>query len=83
MITKFIGMKEFRANISAYTERAKTMNIQFVILRKNVPVLEIKPIDEKKFVLEKLAKEIKKARSEVKKGKTFTQDEIMKEFGLL
>ncbi|MBI2638309.1 hypothetical protein HYW83_01825 [Candidatus Peregrinibacteria bacterium] len=83
MITKFVGMKEFRANISAYTEQAKTMDIHFVVLRKNVPVLEIKPIDEKRFVLQKFAKEIKKARTEIKKGKTFTQNEIMKEFGLL
>lgn len=83
MTTKFIGMKDFRANISSYTKQAKKMKIQFIILKKNIPVLEVKPIDEKTFALEKLAKEIAKARLEVKQGKTYTQNEIMKEFGLL
>lgn len=83
MTTKFIGMKDFRTNISSYTKQAKKMNIQFIVLKKNIPVLEVKPIDEKTFALEKLAKEITKARLEIKQGKTYTQEEIMKEFGLL
>lgn len=83
MTTQFIGLKDFRQNISGYTKKAKKMKIRFIILKKNVPVLEVKPIDEKEFTLEKLAAEIAEARAQVKAGKIYTQEEIMEELGLL
>ncbi|MBI5413325.1 hypothetical protein HZA42_03200 [Candidatus Peregrinibacteria bacterium] len=82
MTTKFIGMKEFRANIATYTKRAKELNVRFVIIKKNVPVLEVYPIDEKEFVLEKLKKDVAKAREQAMEGKVYTQKEILAEFGL-
>lgn len=83
MTTQFLGLKEFRQNLSTYTKKAKIKNIRFIILKKNVPVLEVKPLDEKQFTLEKLAMEIAEARKQVKQGKVYTQEQIMKEFGLL
>lgn len=83
MTTKFIGLKEFRQNLASFTKQAKTKNIRFIILKKNIPVLEVRGLDEKEFTLENLAKEVKKARNEVKTGKTYSQKQIMKEFGLL
>ena len=82
MTTKFIGLKEFRQNLAGYTKEAKQKNIRFIILKKNVPVLEVKALDEKEFTLEKLAAEIADARKQVKEGKVYTQEQIMKEFGL-
>lgn len=82
MTTKFVGLKEFRQNLASYTLAAKAKNIRFIILKKNVPVLEVKPVDEKEFILKHLEKEIKKARSQVKKGEVYTQEEIMDELGL-
>lgn len=83
MTTQFVGLKEFRDNISGYTKKAKKMKIRFIILKKNVPVLEVKPIDEKEITLEKLAAEISEAREQIKAGKVYTQEEIMEELGLL
>jgi len=83
MTTKLIGMKEFRANISAITKKARKGDIRFIVLRKNVPVLDVRAIDEKTFAFEKLAAEIKEAREQVKRGEVYTQEEIMKEFGLI
>ena len=83
MTTKLIGLKEFRQNIAQCTVDAKTKNIRFIVLKKNVPVLEVRTIDEKTFALEKLSAEIEQARQQVKKGKTYTQKEVMKEFGIL
>lgn len=83
MITKLIGLKEFRQNLASYTKKAKTHNMRYIILRKNVPVLEVKSIDDKNFVLEKLENEIKIARKQIKKGKIYSQKKMMKEFGLL
>ena len=83
MTTKFIGMKEFRQNIASFAHEAKMKDIHFIVLRKNVPILEIRPIDEKQFAFEKLAGEIKKSRLQAKKGKVYTQAQIMKELGIL
>lgn len=83
MTTKLIGMKDFRQNLATYTKKAQKAQIRFIILKKNVPVLEVKPIDEKSFALEKLAEEIKEARAQYKRGEYFTQEEVMKKFGLL
>lgn len=83
MTTKFVGLKDFRQNLSSYTEEAKVKNIRFIVLRKNEPVLEVKPLNEKEFTFEKLAAEIAEAREDVKHGRVYTQEEIMREFGLL
>lgn len=83
MTTKLLGIKDFRQNLAGYAKTAKDKDICFIILRKNIPVLEVKSVDEKKFALEKLTREIKEAREQVKKGKIYSQEEIMQEFGLL
>lgn len=83
MTTKFIGMKDFRQNISSYTKKAKKMKIRFIIFKKNKPVLEVRPVDEKQIMMTKLEEEVAEARKQVKCGDTYTQEEIMKEFGLL
>lgn len=83
MTTKFVGMKDFRQNMSKYSKEAKTNNIRFVVLRKNVPILEINPIDEKDFAYLRLSEDIKKAEQQIEEGKFYSQEEVMKEFGLL
>lgn len=83
MTTKLIGMKEFRQNIAKYSRKAQKEKIRFIILRKNVPVLEVKTIDEKEFALERLKKEIAEAEDDIQHGRVYTQEEMMKKFGLL
>lgn len=81
MTTKFIGMREFRDHLAKYTKKAKK-GVRYVVLRKNVPVLEVKPIDEKQFAMERLSAEIEEAEQNIREGKFYTQEEILKEFGL-
>lgn len=83
MTIQFVGLKEFRQNLAHYTKKAKQKNTRYIVLRKNVPVLEIRAIDEKDFLLEKLSDEINLARKDVKKGNIRTQQDILKEFGVL
>ncbi|EKD78679.1 MAG: hypothetical protein ACD_41C00299G0004 [uncultured bacterium] len=83
MTTRLIGLKDFRQNLASYTKTAQQKNIRYVILKKNVPVLEIKPIKPADALFERLAMEIAEARQQVKRGKVYTEDQIMKEFGLL
>ncbi len=82
MTTKFIGLKEFRQNLAGYTRQAKIKHIRFIILKKNVPVLEVKALDEKEFTLEKLSLEIAEARKQVKEGKVYTHKQVIKMLGL-
>lgn len=82
MTTKLIGLKEFRQNIASFTNEARKKNIRFIVLKKNIPVLEVKAIDEKAFALEKMTTEIHEARQQVQQGKVYSQKEIMDEFGI-
>jgi hypothetical protein len=82
MTTKFIGLKDFRQNLAGYTKEAKLKNVRFIILKKNVPVLEVKALDEKEFTMEKLAAEIAVARQQVKEGKVYTHEQVVKMLGL-
>lgn len=82
MVTKFIGMREFRDNMAKYTKKMKK-GVRYVVLRKNVPVLEVKPIDEKQFAMERLSAELEAAEKNIREGKFYTQEEMMKQFGLL
>lgn len=83
MTTKFVGMKDFRQNMSQYTKEAKIKNIRIIVLNKNVPVLEVNPINEKEYAYLKLSKELEQSEEQIKKGKSYSQEEVMKEFGLL
>jgi hypothetical protein len=83
MTTKFVGIKDFRRNMSQYTAQANSKKIKFIVLKKNIPVLEINPIDEKDYAYSKLSKELEESEKQVKEGKIYTQEEVMTEFGLL
>lgn len=83
MTTQFIGLKDFRQNLATYTKKARAKQIRYVILKKNIPVLAVTPLDDKDATLEKLMADIATARQQVKRGQVHTQEEIMKEFGLL
>lgn len=83
MTTKFVGMKDFRQNMSKYAIQANKENVKFIVLKKNTPVLEINPIDQKEFAYVRLSKELDESEKQVKNGESFTQEEVMKEFGLL
>ncbi len=82
MTTKFIGMKEFRQHIAHYTHEAQTREIEFVVLKKNIPVLHVRRINEKEFALETLSKTIKKARTQARRGAVYPQEQLLKELGL-
>ena len=83
MITKLIGMKDFRQNMARYIKSSKKDGIEYVILKKNVPVAKVSPIDEKEFAMAKLHQEILAAEEEVKRGEVYSLEEVMKEFGML
>ncbi len=82
MNTKIIGLKEFRQNLSAYTKQVQSKKMRLIVLNKNIPLIEVKPVEEKEFILENLREEVAEARAEVKRGEVYTLDEIEKMLGL-
>ena len=82
MATLLVGLREFRANLTAYTKRIQKGNTKIIVLNKNKPVLEIRPIDEDEFILEKYADDIAEAREQVKRGETYSHEEVRKMLGI-
>lgn len=82
MITKLIGIREFRQNITNLQEKALKNNWRFVVLNRNQPVFKVEPLSKKDAVLEKLAFDIEEAREDIKKGRLYDAEEVRKELGL-
>jgi hypothetical protein len=82
MTTKFIGIKEFRQNISKIAKSSKKNNQRLVILNRNTPIFEVNPLSDKDLTLESLALGIKQGLSDVKVGRVYSQTQVESMFGL-
>jgi len=82
MVTKLIGIREFRQNITSLQKKALKNNWCFVVLNRNKPVFRVEPLSEKDATLEKLAIDIEEAREDVRKGRLYNAEEVRKELGL-
>jgi antitoxin (DNA-binding transcriptional repressor) of toxin-antitoxin stability system len=81
MTTKFIGIKDFRQNISDYIQRAQNSDTRFIVMNRNKPLFEIKPFAEDEY-LDSFVASVLKAEAEVQAGKFHTEKEVMKELGI-
>lgn len=81
MVTKFVGMKDFRDNMASYAKKSKK-GVKYIVLRKNIPVFELTPIDEKKFAMERLSAELEEAEKSIRDGKVYSHEEVIKMLGL-
>ncbi len=82
MTTKLIGLKKFRQNMAKYADEARRKKQRLIILKKNEPIFELKPLSKKDAALEKLTADINDALEDVKNGDVYSQEEIEKIFGL-
>ncbi len=82
MTTLFIGLKDFRQNISTYALNAQKKKIRYIVLKKNKPMFEVKPLTAKAFAMEQLHSELEEAREDVRKGKVYTYEQALKKLGL-
>ena len=79
MTTKIIGIKDFRAHISKYASQAQKGTVRYIVMNRNKPLFEIKPFIKNEG-LESIFAEIALAKEDIKKGKVYTQEDILKEF---
>lgn len=82
MTTQFIGMKELRQNIAKVAKRAQQKNERYIVLRKNKPVFELRPLSVKERKREEFIASIRTAEEDARAGRVYTQEEIEKKLGL-
>ena len=82
MITKLIGVREFRQNMASLYEKARKNNWRFVVLNRNQPMFKVEPLTKKDAIVEKLAHDIAEAREDVEKGRVYDFEDVCNELGL-
>lgn len=82
MTTQFVGVREFRQNLTQLYQKAQKKNLRYVVLNNNKPVFEVNPIIEKDVTLESLYARISHTRKQVARGKTHSLEAVEREFGL-
>ena len=82
MITKLIGVREFRQNMATLYTKARKNNLRYIILNRNQPIFRVEPLSKKDAIIEKLAQEIEEAREDVKKGRIYTAEQIRRDLKL-
>ena len=83
MTTKMIGVKEFRQNMARFSDEARRKNQRLIILRKNEPIFELKPLSKEDVILEKLIMDVDDALDDMKNNKIYSHQEIKSLFGLV
>jgi len=83
MTTKFVGMKELRQNMAKLTKQAQQKNERLIILRKNKPIFELRPLSKQDATLERLALDIQEGLEDAKAGRVYSHKEMKEYFGIL
>ncbi len=76
MTTKFIGIREFRQNLSHYVQRAQKTGERFIVMKRNKPLFELKPFSPDEDVNTLFAK-IMQAKQEVERGEVYSHEEVL------
>jgi hypothetical protein len=82
MTTRFIGIKEFRQNISKIALNSKKNNQRLIVLNRNTPIFEVNPLSGEDQTLESLALGIQQGLADAKAGRVYTQAQVEKMLGL-
>jgi PHD/YefM family antitoxin component YafN of YafNO toxin-antitoxin module len=77
MKTEFIGLKEFKQNITKYQALTAEGKVRLIVLKKNVPIMEVKMIDPEDYIYLNMKEEIEKSAKQIKNGEFFTHEEVL------
>lgn len=81
MVTKMVGVKDFRQNMAKYMASGSRYGWRYVVLSRNKPIGEVRPFSKKEATLEKLAADIAEARADVKAGRVRPMEEVFRSLG--
>jgi len=82
MTTKFIGVKELRQNMAKISTQARKKNERLIVLRKNKPLFELRPLSGQESLIESFRRDIEEARQDIRVGNVYTAAEAQKILGL-
>ncbi len=82
MTTKFIGLKELRQGMARITRDATKHRQRLIVLRKNTPLFELRPLSKADTALLSFDREIKEARASAKSGKLLSTQDVRQMLGL-
>jgi len=82
MITRFIGVREFRQNVAKLAMRSRNKNERLIVLRNNEPIFEVRPLSKKDATLEALLMSIREAEENAKAGRVYSIEDVEKMLGL-
>lgn len=78
MITRFIGVKEFRQHMTKLADQLKKKKERFIIFRKNEPLFELRPLSKEDVKREKFLQGIREAEEDIKTGRVYSIEEAKK-----
>ncbi len=82
MVTRFVGVKELRQNMAKVSEQMLKRGERVIVLRKNKPIFELRPLKDDEALVESFRRDIEEARADVRAGKVHTQAQVRKKLGL-
>ena len=82
MTTKFVGLKELRQNMAKISSEALKKNQRLIVLRKNAPLFELRPLTKTDMARLRFAHELEEARASVRRGEVYTTAQVRKLLGL-
>ena len=82
MTTKFVGLKELRQNMAKISLEALKKNQRLIVLRKNAPLFELRPLTKADTAKLRFAHDLEEARWSARHEKTYTTAEARKQLGL-
>jgi len=82
MTTRFIGIKELRQNMAQITQRSSKKKERLIVLRKNEPLFELRPLSGKDVFENRLLVNLKVAEVDAKKGKSSSLVDVAQRLGL-
>jgi antitoxin (DNA-binding transcriptional repressor) of toxin-antitoxin stability system len=82
MTTRFIGVKELRQNMAKVSISAQKKQERVIVLRKNKPIFELRPLSTKDTFIESFRRDIEEGQADARAGRTHTQASIEKMLGL-
>ena len=82
MTTSFIGLKELRQTLTAVANTAHKQKHRYIVMRKNKPIFELRPLSGKDATFEALAKDLEEAEEDIRSGRVHTPQEVERLLGL-
>jgi len=64
------------------TKDAQKKKERIIVLRKNQPMFELRPLSDEDALVESFRRDIKEARGDKKKGRVYSQEKVLRELGL-